>query len=1185
MVLRGISIYGFKSFADKIEMDFGEGITAIVGPNGCGKSNVVDAIRWVFGEQKASALRSSSMQDVIFSGTQFRQPLNMAEVTLVIENTRQILPIDYKEVGITRRVFRNGESEYRINKVPCRLRDINNLFLDTGVGSNSYTTIENHMIDAILSDKADERRVLFEEAAGIGKYKQRRKESQRKLEYTRQDLLRINDKVHERTQYVTMLARQVEKAKRYRKYYDELKALELGFGNRHYSALSQKHASGKSEHAELESAYETRRAETASMESRIEELNCAMAEKENELQEAAQKVADANEGIIATDKHISVTEETLKHLKENTERFDHERNSLEEQAQQKTNLKLNIEKSITENESILQRHQENFESIQQELSHYDATIAEKKQNTSMLAQHQIDMMNAMAEQRNAISEIQSAIRTCLDLQERDKKEIDILSSRKEEYSERLTEVKKQLEDACEEDKNLYQSRSALVSRIEREDERYRKLLEREKQLEAQIDSLKSQFDFLKGLDAQLEGYENGVQALLKEDIQGKLGTVADLISISDEKIAGIVERVLSSEIQTVVFRSNDDLKMAVDFLNNEPVGTARMMSLERVTRSEPLRPVSESGSCGNLTTYISTSDEFRGLAEHLFGRFEIVNDINQALELSESGDQDRVYISRDGVVCSGNGMVIAGSSHKEQTGILTRKQRIESLPKEIEINQKEFQKIVNEKEVSIITRDEAKVALTEVNARLSAGQRKQQECETNIKHYENELENLKDKLYSLQEQLDRTGASMQEHEDTIAKAQEKLVSLENEKNDTDLRLQAAKEGLVEMEEGRKDITDRLTNAQLRIQGDRHKQEQNAMDLANLAKEIEDIAGKRQQLLEEKQQAEHQYNELTSQVRTLKNDIRSRIENRQELQDAHAKIREEYNHILSQIDETRRRVKEKVHENENLYAKIAGLNNELTRAEEKMRNIRERVFESYKVDLESCDVEIPDIEGEDRDIEENITRYKDRLGRLVGQVNMSAPEEYEEKNNELQEMIQQRDDLQTAVEDLERAIKKLNKEARAKFAATFEEVQKNFTQMFTTLFEGGQASLSLEENVDPLEARIHINARPPGKKMRGVQLLSGGERALTAISLLFALYMVRPSAYCILDELDAPLDDANVERFVRALRHFTEKTQFIIVTHNKRTMESADLLYGVTQQEKGVSTVVSVRLEEAYRHAA
>ncbi|MBD3345651.1 MAG: chromosome segregation protein SMC [Chitinivibrionales bacterium] len=1184
MVLRGISIYGFKSFADKIEIEFGEGITAIVGPNGCGKSNVVDAIRWVFGEQKASALRSSSMQDVIFSGTQFRQPLNMAEVTLTIENTRNILPVDYKQVGITRRVFRNGESEYRINKVPCRLRDINNLFLDTGVGSNSYTTIENHMIDAILSDKADERRVLFEEAAGIGKYKKRRKESQRKLEYTRQDLLRINDKVHERSQYVNMLARQVEKAKRYRKYYDELKGLELGFGNRHYSALNELLTNKKSELAELENAYEIQKAETASMESKIEELNVAMAQKEKELQAAAQKVGEANEQIVATDKHISVTEETIKHLKDNAERFENERDSLEQQAQEKTELKVKIEKYVTEGETVIQRHEENLANIQNELAQFDASISSKKENASLLAQEQIEMVNAMAEQRNAMAEIQSKIRNCLDLQERDKKEIYILANREEEYSEHLKEFRKQLEDACEADKNLFQSRQVLVSRIEREDDRYRSLLEREKQLEAQIDSMKSQLEFLQGLDAQLEGYENGVRALLKEEMPGKLGTVADLITISDEKIAGIVERVLSSEIQTVVFKNDSDLRGAVDFLNKEPVGTARMTCLERVQSASSFSKP-ENDSCTTLTGYINTDEEYRGLAEHLFGRYLVVKDLEQALHLAGQNGRNHIYISHEGIVCLGNGTVIAGSSHKEQAGILTRKKRIESLPREIEVCRKEFQRIVSEKETSIITRDEAKVALTEVNAKLSAGQRKQQEYETNIKHYENELANIKDKTRSLQEQLDQTAARITEHEQEIRGAQEKLASLETEKIDTEIRIESSKDQLAGMEEERKAIHDRLVNAQLRLQGDRHKLDQNTMDLKNLGREIENIGKKKQKLLEERQQAEHRDNELSTQVHQLKDDLENRIARRKELQENHANIREEYNAILNQIDELRKQVKTKVHENEGYYGRIADMKNDLTRAEEKMRSIREKVFESYKIDLEYLEEEIPAIDGDDHEIEENITKYKERLGRLVGQVNMSAPEEYEEKNSELQELIKQRDDLQNAVDDLERAIKKLNKEARTKFSETFQQVQENFTKMFTTLFEGGQAFLSIEENIDPLEAPIHINARPPGKKMRGVQLLSGGERALTAISLLFALYMVRPSAYCILDELDAPLDDANVERFVRALRNFTDNTQFIIVTHNKRTMESSDLLYGVTQQEKGVSTVVSVRLEEAYRHAA
>ncbi|MFW6245355.1 MAG: chromosome segregation SMC family protein, partial [Fibrobacterota bacterium] len=346
MILRKLSIYGFKSFADKTELRFGEGMTAVIGPNGCGKSNVVDAIRWVFGEQKASQLRSSSMQEVIFSGTQKRQPLNMAEVSLTIENNKKILPVEYNEVSISRRIYRSGESEYRINKVPCRLRDIHSLFLDTGVGSSAYTTIENSMINAILSDKAEERRVLFEEAAGIGKYKQRRKESQRQLERTRQDLLRINDKVQEADRQVRMLARHVEKAKRYKSYFEDLKSLEVGYENRRYITFTNNMNERKAFLADAEGRREVLRAQIATLESRIEKMQMAALEKEKELEIASRNVGEANEKIIRIDRDISVTMERLSNLKQNVSRFDQDVLTLEKQVEESALLKTQIEKSI-----------------------------------------------------------------------------------------------------------------------------------------------------------------------------------------------------------------------------------------------------------------------------------------------------------------------------------------------------------------------------------------------------------------------------------------------------------------------------------------------------------------------------------------------------------------------------------------------------------------------------------------------------------------------------------------------------------------------------------------------------------------------------------------------------------------------------------------------------------------------
>ena len=1185
MVLRKLRMFGFKSFADKVNIEFGEGITAVVGPNGCGKSNVVDAIRWVFGEQKASALRSTSMQDVIFSGTLQRQALNMAEVTIVIENNRGVLPIEYSEVAVTRRLYRSGESEYRLNKVPCRLRDIQGLFVDTGIGSNAYTTIENHMIDSILSDKAEERRILFEEAAGIGKYKRRRKESLRKLEYTRQDLFRINDKVQAKAHDVRVLARQVGKAKKYRTWHDELKRLEVGYEKRHFCELDEAMKQRGAGVEEIETSLETLKAGISTAESDLQKRNLDMVKKEEALQEAGGRVARAQEKIVGVDKEISLSEETRKHLLENIDRLDQEARYREEEIRCKQELRLKIEEGLVEAQSQLDRHREMLVKVQDELAAFDQDLQTRRSDADRISQERLDHSNAVGDQKNSIAGLQHALRSALESHDRDERELARLEVQHTECREHVDECRRQLQDVDAECENLIKSREKLVERIEKEDGRYHELVEREKQLEARIDTCRSQLEFLRGLDEEREGYESGVKALLAHDGRGKLGAVADLVQIESKEATSVAERVMAQEIQTVVFDTDEALLGAMKFLQDQEAGCARLLSLERLSRKQA-HPVEEAGEGTSLLRdAVDCEDSYKTVMDHLFGNVVICRSAREAMELSATSRNGTIYASPDGVTCLPNGSVIAGRSGESRPGILTRKQRLDSLPKEIETLGRQYREVVNDKENCIITRDEAKVALSEVNSRLSAGQRRRQEHETHILHYQNQMESVGEREGQVRRNLGDTSREIENLEQQVKEAEEHLTVLTNRGEELDEALARAKEAVASMEQQRAELAQNVTNAQLRIQGDEHKINQGTTDLENLSREVAQLGEKNKGGLDEKHRTTARIDELQLRIADARESLEELKKKREELQQEHAAIREEYNTLLAEIERIRTKVREDQRQSESLSGRLFSLRNEQTRAEEQMRSIREKIFEAYRIDLASPPDDLPVVEEEDREVENSIHMYKERLNRLSGEVNMAAPEEYEAKNKELEALTAQRDDLEKACNDVDRAIKKLNKEARAKFLETFEIVKGNFARMFTGLFEGGEAHLTLEEGVDPLEATIGINARPGGKKMRGVSLLSGGERAMTAISLLFALYMVKPSAYCILDELDAPLDDANIERFVRVVRDFCEQTQFIIVTHNKRTMEAADVLYGVTQQEAAVSAVVAVRLEEALRHAA
>ncbi|MDR2728003.1 MAG: chromosome segregation protein SMC [Chitinispirillales bacterium] len=1185
MILRKLSIFGFKSFADKTELQFGEGMTAVIGPNGCGKSNVVDAIRWVFGEQKASMLRSANMQDVIFSGTQKRQPLNMAEVTLTIENNKRVLPVEYSEVAITRRIHRSGESEYRLNKVPCRLRDIQNLFLDTGVGSSAYTTIENKMIEKILSDKAEERRTLFEEAAGIGKYKQLRKESLGKLEKTRQDLLRINDKVIEADRMVSSLGRQVEKAKRYKNYYDELKTLEIGFENHRYIALTDAMKKRQAFLSEQENKRELLRANMAASESRIEKMQLSALEKEKDLEIASRNVAEANEKIIRIDRDASVAAERLNNLRQNTSRFEQDAAQFDKRVEEAALMRAQIEKSVVAREAQLLESSVTVDGASAELARFDERLNASKQHAEQLGRDQIENVNLLGEAKNRLNSVNSNLNSAIERKERDEREIAALEERSEEYQDAIESCRKQLNEVDCANRGLMQAREVLLGRIEKEEERYRGLVEEEKRLEAQIASNKSQLKFLAGLDAAFEGYEAGVKALLKAQLGGLRGIAADLISVTDSDKLPLIEKVIGSAIQTVVFDTDEQVLAAVGFLRNEKAGAARIVSLERLDKSSSIFPERIEGIT-YVRSLVKTAEGCNALADHLFGLTAIAPNYSEAQSAANSlGLHSTVISMADGVVCLGDGSIIAGEAKKEQAGILQRKQQIEKLTVDIEQFHKSYEKILTEKDGCAVNRDEAKVELIDIDEQINRGQREQQNQQTTIRHYENETQNIMQRLDTLTPQLCTLGVRIAELRGSIGAIEAEAAVLEGRRGTLEEQAALAREGVRVMEEERKELVDHLKNIEIEVVGLKNRIANDKRDIEQLANDIKLFGESKLAKIEEKQKCLAEIADIESSQTRRAQELEAAKAGKTELENVRDLIREDYNGRLNEIGESRKEIKLTNNELEEAANLVHDSELKQTRDEQERRRIRERIWEAYELDLDgAAQEEIAVIDEDDEAVLKNISMYKERI-KHVGQVNMAALEEYETENSRLTELTAQRDDLSAAVDELEKAVTKLDKEARAQFLSTFEQVQKNFTEMFTTLFEGGEANIALDETVDPLEAPIHINVRPGGKKMRGVQLLSGGERALTAISLLFALYLVKPSAYCILDELDAPLDDANIGRFVRVLAKFAEKTQFIIITHNKRTMEAADLLYGVTQQESGVSTIVSVKFDDPALKAA
>jgi chromosome segregation protein len=1184
MVLRKLSIFGFKSFAEKTELEFGEGMTAVIGPNGCGKSNVVDAIRWVLGEQRLTLLRSVTMQDVIFSGTQARQPLNMAEVSLTIENTKGILPVEYSEVAVSRRMFRNGESEYRINRVPCRLRDIHNLFLDTGIGSSAYTTIERGMIDSILSDKAEERRVLFEEAAGIGKYKQRRKESLRQLDRTKQDLLRINDKVQEVDRQVRMLARHVEKARRYRTYREDLKALELGFWGRRFAGLGDAVNQRRRTLDEMINSRESLKAHIAIAESRIEKMRLSALEKEKELEAASMSVSETNEKIMRCDRDCSVTVERIKNLKENAGALERDVHAIDNQVEENSKLLALLEKSVIERETELQSHTESGETINGEIGRFDAQLQTQRDEADRLSREQIDLITSIGELKDRASALKTGLANCFEQRERHQRELQSIGARRDACCEAITHCQKQMTEAGEENSHLSQSREALLVRIDNEDKRYQELVEREKRLEAQGESARAQLIFLEGLNAALEGYESGIKALLTRRPEGLLGSVADCIRVTDEYAVGLVEKVLGSSVQTAVFDTEEHLRTAARYLNEEKAGAARMIALDRIAHAvgAAALPIGK-----EMRSIIATSDGCEALSAYLLSGVIMVENGEQAIAFSREYGPPYTFVGGDGIICRGDGTVIAGEAQKEQVdrnGLLGRKREIEKLTDVIAKYRKEHGATLNDKDTCVINRDEAKKALIEVDEKINKRQRHSHEQQAAIGHYESEVQNLSERAALCAGEAGALEAKIEVVKAESARCDADMNALQKRYQALESQIEEERKNIRAMEDERRLLAERQKNCELEVQGLCNRLQRDRQDVERLIKENDKNGERKQRKLEDIRKAEREIAAGTNTAEQCRLDQTALVELRRGREVVRDRLREEYNGHLAVIEDLRKGIKAEQTSAEELNGQIHAAELDQTRDEQERQRIRERMWEAYEVDLCSPVTPLPSVTEDETVLQQNIDMLRERI-RRVGEVNMAAFEDYESESKRHKELVAQRDDLQKAVDDLDRAVKKLDKETRAQFVATFALVQRHFGDMFTTLFEGGEAHIHLEENVDPLEAAIHINVRPAGKKMRSVQMLSAGERALTAISLLFALYLVKPSAYCILDELDAPLDEANTLRFLKVVRRFSGNTQFIVITHNKRTMEAADVLYGVTQRESGVSTIVSVKFDEAVRQAA
>ena len=1170
MKLRALRVHGFKSFADATKIDFHDGITAIVGPNGCGKSNIGDAIRWVLGEQRPTAIRGAKMEEAIFQGTVQRRPVNRGSVSLLVSNEDGVLPVPFEEVEIGRQMFRDGGSEYTLNRSPVRLRDVVDLTRDTGLGANAYAMIENRMIDAILSDRADERRALFEEAAGIGKYKDRRKAAIRRLERAELDLQRLEDVLAEVQTKVRSLARQKGKAERYLEYRKRRLDVEVTVVRHQLDTLEERLRGVVKELEQDAQSGEGKVAELRAAEADYDRLRLREVDAEKERAAAAGTLEAVREQLVRWERDLAVAEERATYAERRLAQIGEERagaRTLAERLDQDAS-ELQLDRDRIEEE--LRDLREVADARRAELQEVRDRLQAAREQLEGIESRERDLVRrgAQLEGDAEASDAQAA-----ELERR----LERLSLELDEAAAALTDLQSQgdlfsgrfedLARAVDEARASVDTASALVAEARRELEQARSA---ELQAADRAASLGARRAALEQLERDREGVEPVVKAALALDGGGVLGTLSDFVT-AEAPLARAVESYLGPMARALVVRDGDVVERIHRWFDDEWEGGGGLilLPLDRV-------PTSSERAGGSLLSRVTASGEGAPWVRALLDGVDVVE--RGSLH---AGSGDRVAAS--GAVVERRGVVRLGNP-VGATGLLERKEQLRSILQEHE---------------------EADRTAREARARRESAEAAARHAESILDGARASLRAREDEhrlaASELQARSDQKGR-MDRHRDELARQVEGTRSARSRALDRAREAREDRQVLLVEEQGiqaeRVEARRLVDTIQEEWEAVRAEEGRLAVELARLEGDVTRLGDRLGSVVEARAQAharvaaldaeEEQLHAELDETGRLRSEGAAAIERLfAERTAAESEVRakdEALQTVADALAAAERRVRDARTAEREAADHRHALELERQELGGHIERIRERLEGEWGRSLETLLEQAEPVEGEPQALQDELREIVSALDRL-GPVNMLAVEEHEEESKRLAFLTEQRDDLVTARNDLRSAIREINRTATDLFQATFAGIRENFRSTFLRLFEGGEADLWLQDPEDPLESPVEIHASPRGKRTQRIDLLSGGERALTALALLFGIYLVKPSPFCVFDEVDAPLDENNIGRFIKLLQDFKPQTQFVVITHNPRTIEAADWIYGVTMEEPGVSTIVGVRLEEALQAAA
>ena len=1199
MHLNSIKIKGFKSFAEEVVLELEPGITTIVGPNGCGKSNVSDAIRWVLGEKSARALRCTNMRDLLFNGGAKFNPSQKASVTLSFANISENLSIGAPEVEVSRQLSRDGESSYLINQTPCRLRDITELFMDTGIGVDAYSVMEQSKIDLILNVRPEERRFLFDEVAGITKYKHNKKIAERKLEATQQNLVRINDIIQEAQRDTETLSKQAEQAKYYQEIKEKLQQLELGLACREYEKIATEYQEKQSELGLIINEVTDANQLIQDVEERIENANNRRAELDDAIKNSQEEIREIESKSEKIEREIVVYKENQLNIQQQRQRAVQ---TLESLNSQKTHIQTRKKERIQEEkklEATCKIEESRLTARKKTLEQYIANIKKSKsdlQEAELLLQETTSTLSARENKRLTI---EHTLASTQNDRNRLQTTTDSLNTELQTANEKRDEIQRV-------DNELNAKLFQLDTRKKQVEETYNETQDELRKLETELSGLQnnlgvssSRYKSLEQLHSAYEGYYAGVRAIMRakqhfpEQFHGINGVVAELISTKSEyEIA--IEVALGSAIQNVVAETAEDAKAAINFLKKHRAGIVKFLPLDTIRRrtfyDDAL--LDKYGVIGVAEDLVEFEEKYDIVVQQLLGNTLIIEDFDAAIALKRKYSPKARLVTLDGELFDTTGAITGGHSDQKKTGLLTRANELDVLKSKI-----------TEIQISVNKKDEKCKSLA---ATIANTQQEKQKLTT-------QLQNLQIEKASLKKDIELS-------DQNISQLEEKLAALETENKDLQKTYDISREEQQNLNSEIEELTKKQTNTERRInriseqiEGETQKH-QEILDACQSMEVF--LAGQRQRLesigtelkgfdddvLHIEQSIQEQQAIIDSDEQT-KQDISDQIAAAQreflriegdraeaeaeydELSEERQTNHEEIESLQTEMRSTRRKFEKQNKQHHQLEMKT-------TQLEMQLKSISKHILDKYQVSID----EIPKpmirleealteeqtsgqttTEPNEIDLLDNIEKLKAELSAM-GTVNQKAIQAYEEHQKRINFLETQREDIQQSIESAYQAIKKINKTSQDKFLKTFEKVKANFQDVFTELFGGGETELKLTDESNVLESGVDIIARPPGKRPQSITQLSGGERSLVAIGLLFAVFKIKPSPFCVLDEVDAALDEANVLRFTNLIRTYSDNTQFVIITHNNRTMEIADVMYGVTMEQAGISKIVSTKFQ-------